>query len=72
MLLTGGSLTDEAAALVRAEDVLATLRVHEAEWRAAGIRRLSLFGSVARGDAGPDSDVDLVVQLDREAHVDLF
>jgi predicted nucleotidyltransferase len=57
---------------VCAEDVLATLRAHEAELRAAGIRRLSLFGSVARGEAGPDSDVDLVVELDRDAHIDLF
>lgn len=25
-----------------------------------------LFGSVARGDAGPDSDIDLLVDLDHE------
>jgi hypothetical protein len=62
----------ETAAPARAEDVLAILRAREAELRAAGIRHLSLFGSVARDDAGPDSDVDLLVQLDREAHVDLF
>jgi predicted nucleotidyltransferase len=62
----------EAAALARAEDILAILRAHEAELRSAGICHLSLFGSVARGEAGPDSDIDLLVQLDREAHVDLF
>jgi predicted nucleotidyltransferase len=61
-----------AATLTRAEDVLAILRAHEAELRAAGIRHLSLFGSVARGEAGPDRDIDPLVQLDREAHVDLF
>jgi hypothetical protein len=55
-----------------ADDVIAILRAHEAELRAAGIRRLSLFGSVARGDAGPDSDVDLAVELDREARIGLF
>jgi predicted nucleotidyltransferase len=54
-----------------ADDVIATLRAHEAELRAAGIRRLSLFGSVARGDAGPDSDIDLAAELDREARIDL-
>jgi predicted nucleotidyltransferase len=43
--------TDEA---ITAEQVIATLRAHEAELRAAGIRALSLFGSVARGDAGQD------------------
>ncbi len=56
----------------QADDVIAILRAHEAELRAAGIRHVSLFGSVARGDAGPDSDVDLVVELDREARIDLI
>lgn len=55
-----------------ADDVIATLRAHEAELRAAGIRHLSLFGSVARGDAGPDSDVDLAVELAREARIGLI
>jgi hypothetical protein len=55
-----------------AEQVIATLRAHEAELRRAGIRHLSLFGSVARGDAAVDSDVDLVVELDPEAHIGLF
>jgi uncharacterized protein len=32
------------------------------------IRRLSLFGSVLRGDAGPDSDVDLLVEFSRGAN----
>ena len=39
-------------ATVFAGDVIATLQAHEAELRRAGIRHLSLFGSVARGDAG--------------------
>ncbi|MGB5744170.1 MAG: nucleotidyltransferase family protein [Sedimenticolaceae bacterium] len=29
-----------------------------------GIRRLSLFGSALRGMAGPDSDVDLLVEFE--------
>jgi uncharacterized protein len=29
--------------------------------RAAGVIRLGIFGSTARGDAGPDSDVDALV-----------
>ena len=45
------------------EAVLATLRAHEAELRARGIESLSVFGSVARGEAGPDSDVDLAATL---------
>jgi hypothetical protein len=36
--------------------VFAKLRAHEPELKAAGISRLSLFGSVARGDANAESD----------------
>jgi len=54
------------------EHVIVTLRAHEAELRQAGIRRLSLFGSVARGDAESNSDVDLVAELDPEARIGLF
>ncbi len=35
--------------------------------RRRGIRRLSLFGSVLKGTAGPDSDVDLLVEFERGA-----
>ena len=55
-----------------AEHVLATLRAHEAELRQAGIRRLALFGSVARGDAESDSDVDLVAEFDPASSMDLI
>lgn len=55
-----------------AQRVIAALRVHEAELRRAGIRRLSLFGSVARGDNEVDSDVDLAAEFDPEACMDLF
>jgi predicted nucleotidyltransferase len=55
-----------------AEHVIATLRAHEAELRQAGIRRLSLFGSVARGDAEAESDIDLAVEFDPATEMDLF
>ncbi len=55
-----------------AKHVIATLRAHEAELRHAGIRRLSLFGSVARGDAEAESDVDLAVEFDPAAEMDLI
>jgi len=34
--------------------------------QALGVQRLALFGSVVRGQARPDSDVDLLVQFDPE------
>jgi predicted nucleotidyltransferase len=48
------------------DSILAQLRAHEAELKAAGIASLSIFGSVARGDATDRSDVDVVVRLSSE------
>ena len=45
------------------EEIIAKLRAHAPELRAAGIVRLRLFGSVARGE--PGNDVDLVAEFDR-------
>ena len=45
------------------DEIIAKFRAHEAELRAAGVLRLSLVGSFARGDASEDSDVDVVVRL---------
>ena len=33
------------------------------------IREMSVFGSAARGDAGPDSDVDVLVDLEPDARL---
>ncbi len=33
------------------------------------IREMSVFGSNARGDAGPDSDVDVLVELQPDARL---
>lgn len=38
---------------------VAKLKEHEAELKQLGVEHLYLFGSTARGDARPDSDVDL-------------
>ena len=52
--------------------VLARLKAHEPELRRLGVAHLSLFGSTARGDGGPASDVDLAATFDVEARVGLF
>jgi hypothetical protein len=54
------------------EFVLERLRAHERVLRAAGVQRLSLFGSVARGDAHPGSDIDLAAVLDHGQRIGLF
>ncbi len=36
------------------------------------VLRLGVFGSLARGEAGPDSDVDVLVEFDGPATLDGF
>jgi predicted nucleotidyltransferase len=52
--------------------VIATLRAHRAELERLGVRHAGLFGSMARGEAGPDSDIDIAIDLDEDAIVGVF
>ena len=52
----------EMTSLTR-EQAVGRLLASEREIRAFGVERLALFGSVVRGEARPDSDVDLLVQF---------
>jgi predicted nucleotidyltransferase len=51
---------------------LAVLKAHERELRKMGVIGLSLFGSVARDEATPDSDIDLAARFDPAAEVGMF
>jgi hypothetical protein len=51
---------------------LALLRAHADGLRAKGVLHAAVFGSVARGSAGPDSDVDVLVELDYARGLSLF
>ena len=57
---------------MNSEQVMAMLRQHEPELRAAGVVRLSLFGSTARGDHRPDSDIDLMAAFDETRRISLL
>ena len=54
------------------ELAIAVLRAHEEELRRRGVRRAALFGSVARGSATAASDIDILIELDPDAPIDLF
>jgi predicted nucleotidyltransferase len=45
---------------------------HHSELRALGVASLRVFGSVARNEAGPASDVDLLVEFEGPATFDRF
>jgi uncharacterized protein len=54
------------------QNVVAKLREHERELRAAGVVHLSLFGSVARGEESAQSDVDLMAEFDESRRYSLL
>jgi predicted nucleotidyltransferase len=54
------------------ERALETLRHHAGALRARGVQRAALFGSVARGEATSNSDIDILVELDPAARLDVF
>ena len=57
---------------MRRNEVLRVLSENR-EWiRAHGVERIALFGSVARGEDRPGSDVDLLVKFRSEAQAGLF
>jgi predicted nucleotidyltransferase len=54
------------------DEVISKLRQHAPELQAAGIMHLALFGSTARNEAGPDSDVDLMAEYDPSTRLSLL
>ncbi len=53
-------------------DAIKILRRHQADLRARGIVHAALFGSVARGEAGPKSDLDISIELAPDTSLDIF
>ncbi len=48
---------------MNAEDIIATLKENEAALKARGVTHAALFGTRARGDNRPDSDIDIMVEI---------
>ena len=57
---------------MRRDEVLAALRAHRRDLERFGIKSLALFGSVARDEAGPESDLDLLLEFERTATFDRY
>lgn len=57
---------------VDAHRIKQLLQRHELELKTGGIAKLSIFGSVARGEAGEFSDVDLLTEFDMDRKLTAF
>jgi predicted nucleotidyltransferase len=52
------------------DELIERLRFNRDRLSELGVAALSVFGSVARGDARPDSDIDLLVDFNGPATFD--
>jgi predicted nucleotidyltransferase len=50
---------------MRREEALRILAEHRLEIEAFGVRSVAVFGSVARDEGRPDSDVDVLIEINR-------
>ncbi len=54
------------------QEILDRLRENERALRARGVAHAALFGSRARGDNRPDSDTDIMIEIDPEADMSVY
>ena len=54
------------------EEIIAKVRESAPALRAEGVTKLAIFGSRARGDARPDSDLDVLIEIDPQARFSLL
>jgi predicted nucleotidyltransferase len=58
--------------LMDRQTIIARLREHEADLRARGVMHAALFGSRARGDNRPDSDTDILIEIDPDSDLSIW
>jgi predicted nucleotidyltransferase len=54
------------------ESIIARLRENESNLRARGVTHAALFGSRARDEQRADSDTDIMIEIDPDAHITIF
>ncbi|MFL9828112.1 nucleotidyltransferase family protein [Rhodoplanes sp. SY1] len=57
---------------MKRQDVLDILRRNQDALRARGVVHAALFGSVARGEEVPGSDIDIVIDLAPDLAMDVY
>jgi predicted nucleotidyltransferase len=58
--------------LMKRSEAIETLRRSERSLHERGVVHAALFGSLARGDNRPDSDIDIMVEIDPDVRMTVF
>ena len=58
--------------MTRLDPIVATLRAHAGDLQRRGVAHASVFGSAARGEDRPDSDIDIMVELEPDVGILAF
>lgn len=54
------------------DEIIAKLRANAEAIKAEGVTKLSLIGSRARGDARPESDIDVLIEVEPDSRFSLL
>ena len=54
------------------EQIIETLQANRTLMEKFSVRSISIFGSAVRGESGPGSDVDILVEFEPDAEIGLF
>lgn len=54
------------------EDIFVKLREHAVTVHTCGVSPVALFGSRARGEQRPESDTDIMIELDPAVQITIF
>jgi predicted nucleotidyltransferase len=57
---------------MNAQEAISILKSQTGLRREFSVRSFRVFGSIVRGEAGPDSDIDILVEFETDARVGLF
>jgi len=57
---------------MKRDEIIKRLKERESDLRSLGVTHAALFGSVARGEQRPGSDIDIMIDIDPEMEMSVY